>query len=88
MSQFRHPEGASATCDEDRRVDRAIVGLLLDPSSTRPWSSSELVLELDAERPTALDGIDRLHRAGIVHRCGDFVFATRAATVLDKVLGY
>jgi hypothetical protein len=26
-----------------------------------------------------VDGLGALHRAGLIHECGDFVFATRAA---------
>jgi hypothetical protein len=70
-----------------RTIERTIVGLLLASRSGAPWSTDELILELGDERAVTLDGIDRLYRSGIVHRCGDFVFASRAARELDEVLG-
>lgn len=87
MSQFQHPEGLSVTREEDRRVDRAIVGLLLAASSPGPWSEAELVRELGPDGTATLDSISRLHRAGVIHRCGEFVFATRAATAMNEMFG-
>ena len=65
-------------------VERAIATLLL-ASGGVPWTTDELVREL-GERVAVLDGIDRLTRAGIVHRCGELVLASRAARELDAVL--
>ena len=84
MSELHRPQ--MTVMQEDRRTERAIVGLLLDRTAPQPWSAAELVLEIGGEPPITLDSIDRLQRAGIVHRCGDFVFATRAARELDQVL--
>jgi hypothetical protein len=38
----------------------------------------EVELEIGDQIETG-DGLAALHRAGLIHRCGDFVFATRAA---------
>ncbi|MHB1538674.1 MAG: hypothetical protein ACYCUM_11420 [Solirubrobacteraceae bacterium] len=84
MSQFHEQPRGSA--DRQRTIERTIVGLLLASQAGTPWSTEELVLELGGERSVTLDGVDSLHRSGIVHRCGSFVFATRAARELDEVL--
>jgi hypothetical protein len=83
MSQLRTP---SISASEDRRIERTIVAVLLTSSAGSPWTTDELVLELAGEPVATLDGIDRLQRAGIVHRCREFVFPTRAAKTLDEVL--
>jgi hypothetical protein len=61
----------------------AIFGLLTTPNEQRPWSVGELALEIgkiDVE-----DALARLHGAGLVHRCGEFVWATRAALAADAI---
>ncbi|MHB1468035.1 MAG: hypothetical protein ACYCU0_02420 [Solirubrobacteraceae bacterium] len=84
MSQLH--EQPVATLDRQRTVERTIVGLLLASQPEAPWSMDELILELGGERTVTIDSIDRLHRSGIVHRCGDFVFASRTARALDEAL--
>lgn len=74
-----------STEDRDRGIERAILGLLASSPGGRPWSEAELALEL-GERIATLDAIDRLRRAGIVHRCDGLVFLTRAAIVLDGLV--
>lgn len=82
MSELQGQTGASG--ERQRTVERAIATLLLE-SGGAPWTTGELVREL-GDRVDALDAIDRLARAGVVHRHGDLVFATRAARELDAVL--
>jgi hypothetical protein len=60
------------------QVERAILVMLLVADEQRPWSVHEVELEIGDHIETA-DGLGALHRAGLIHRCGDFVFATRAA---------
>lgn len=43
-----------------------------------PWSLDEIAREL-GDRVVATDAVARLYAAGLVHRFGEFVFATRAA---------
>ncbi len=71
--------------EDEVRFERAILGLLLDPESRSPWSVEEILRELGDARVQAVDGLDSLHRAGLIHRCGDFVFATRAAVRFDQI---
>jgi hypothetical protein len=42
------------------------------------WSVDEVAREI-GDRTATEDGIANLYGAGLVHRCGEFVFATRAA---------
>lgn len=70
--------------DEDERAERTILSLLLINESQRPWSVDEVALELDS-RVRAEDGIANLRAVGLVHRCGDFVFATRVALYMDRM---
>jgi hypothetical protein len=79
------PDQSSPTpTEEDLAADRAILSLLLDPGAERPWLDSELVRETGT-RIATMDGIARLHSVGLVHRCGKFVFASRAALRADQL---
>ena len=78
-------EGAPAAADlsvRDRedRDDYAVLSALLDPDDHRGlWSVQEL--GRDRKDPLAVeDAVNRLLRAGLVNRQGEFIFATRAAT--------
>ena len=64
--------------DGEAGIDRAVLALLLDEDSQRPWALDEVARELgDAE--DARDALTRLCDAGLVHRLDRFVFATRPA---------
>lgn len=69
---------------EDDRIERAVFMLLTDCSEQRPWSVRELELELGDPVDVA-DSLCHLQGAGLVHRCGDFVWATRAALYAERV---
>ena len=62
--------------------DRAILGMLVDRDAQRPWSEDEI------ERETGSGTKDCLHvlyAAGLIHRFGGFVWASRAALVADEI---
>jgi predicted transcriptional regulator len=64
-----------------RRSDETqflVLALLLDLECPGPWSVPELAREIGCDASTA-EAVVRLHATGLVHRCGVFVFATRAA---------
>jgi hypothetical protein len=67
-----------------RVSDSAVYGLLILPDEQRPWSISELALELGSPIDVE-DALARLHGAGLVHRCGEFVWATRAALAAEAM---
>jgi hypothetical protein len=60
------------------QAERSVLGLLLDPDVPGPWSVHEIEVELGSH-VRAADAIAGLRRAGLVHLCGEFVFATRPA---------
>jgi hypothetical protein len=74
-----HPDpgepGAAADHDE---AQRAVLGLLLESAAQGPWSVDELARALGDE-VRAADAVANLHAAGLVHRCHELVFLTRAA---------
>jgi hypothetical protein len=70
--------------DEDELVQKGILGLLLTPASRRLWSVVEVERETGKQLATA-DALASLHAAGLIHRCGEFVFATRAALCMDRL---
>ncbi|MGH2912332.1 MAG: hypothetical protein ACRDJ3_07630 [Solirubrobacteraceae bacterium] len=77
--------GSCATVAQGRQAEGAILALLLNFDSGSLWSVEELVRQLSASRLEVLDGLANLDAAGLIHRVGDFVFATRAASSFDKL---
>jgi hypothetical protein len=67
---------------DPQQVDAAILGLLVDPGASRPWSVEEVVREIGSDVETA-DGLARLAGAGLCHRLKGFVWASRAALHAD-----
>jgi hypothetical protein len=66
---------------------QAILALLTEDHPGR-WSLDELDRTLtpdDADRTA--EAVADLHGAGLVHRCGEFVFATRAAHAAQRLAG-
>lgn len=67
-----------------RVTEAGIYGLLTTRNAQRPWSIREL--ELEVSRPISVqDAIASLYGAGLIHRCGEFVWATRAALAADAM---
>jgi hypothetical protein len=77
------PEERTPTpVEEDGQVDHAIVLLLLDRESQRPWSEQEIEREIGCN---VTDSLARLYAAGLIHRLESFVWATRAALMADAI---
>ncbi|HWY18446.1 MAG TPA: hypothetical protein VNY27_07010 [Solirubrobacteraceae bacterium] len=72
--------------DPEAQAEWAILNLLIDSEQQRPRSVEEIIRER-GNRIDALDAIDRLHSAGLIHRNGEFVFATRAAIRFSQIVG-
>jgi len=72
--------------EEEARVEGDILNLLIDAKNQRPWSIEEVIRE-HGNRQDAVDGINRLHSAGLLHRTEGFVFATRAAIRYAQIEG-
>lgn len=62
--------------EAEAQAEATVLELLID--ATTPWSLDEISREV-GDHLTAVDAVGRLHAAGLVHRLGDFAFATRAA---------
>jgi hypothetical protein len=66
-------------CEEFDHVESDVLDLLAEPTGWRLWSPEEVGREVGGQSK-AIDALNALHRAGLIHRTADgFVFATRAA---------
>ncbi|HEX3849673.1 MAG TPA: hypothetical protein VHW01_01830 [Polyangiaceae bacterium] len=63
-------------------VESAIYMLLIQHDEQRAWSVHEIELEIGQTRHVG-DALRDLHGSGLIHRCGEFVWATRAALAAD-----
>jgi hypothetical protein len=70
---------------QESRAEGAILGLLLNFDTGGLWSVEEVVRQLSTSRVEVIDGLASLQAAGLIHRIGDFVFATRAASSFDRL---
>jgi hypothetical protein len=77
--------GSCVIAEQERQAEGAILGLLLNFDAGSLWSVEEVVRQLSASRLEVIDGLASLQAAGLVHRVGDFVFATRAASSFDRL---
>jgi hypothetical protein len=77
--------GSCASSGQSACSEAGILSLLLEVESGCIWSVEELVRELSAPRIAVLDGIASLEGAGLLHRAGEFVFASRAAARFDRL---
>ncbi len=70
---------------DEPRTDWLVLDLLIDVDRQRPWTVEEVAREHGHEH-NAIDAIDRLHGAGLIHRTQDgFVFASRAAIRYNEI---
>lgn len=76
---------ACLTSKEARSAEAAILGLLLNFEAGSIWAVDEIVRQLSAPQLDVIDGLGELEAAGLIHRLGDFVFATRAASSFDRL---
>ena len=73
-----HDETTSGPALELDRVQSTLLELLLTDEAPGLWSRDE-VAQAMGDPIIAVDFVDALHAAGLLHRLGDFVFPTRAA---------
>ena len=71
---------------DDDDLERAVLALLLECKNPGPWSVGELAREVGGELETT-DAVARLHAVGLVHRCHEFVWASRPAARLHELAG-
>ena len=85
---LHNPSPGAMPGDHDSALDQALLDLLVHDHPGL-WSLSELSRSLTSSSQTAAtgepptheteDAIERLYAAGLLHRIGSYVFATRAA---------
>jgi hypothetical protein len=68
----------------DNNADGNILLWLTQDDAQRPWSVDEIIREY-GDRANAIDALARLHGVGLIHRQGEFVWATRAALYADEI---
>lgn len=77
--------GSCVMAEQERQTEGAILALLLNFEAGSLWSGEELIRQLSASRLEVIDGLASLQAAGLIHRIGDYVFATRAASTFDQL---
>jgi hypothetical protein len=77
--------GSCVMAEQELQAEGAILGLLLNFDAGSFWSVEEVVRQLSTSRLDVIDGLASLQAAGLIHRVGDFVFATRAASSFDRL---
>jgi hypothetical protein len=77
--------GGCVIAEQERQAQGAILGLLLNFDAGSVWSVEEVVAHLSAPRVEVIDGLASLRAAGLIHRFGEFVFASRAASSFDRL---
>jgi hypothetical protein len=77
--------GSCVVAEQDVRAEGAILGLLLNFEAGSIWSVEEVVSQLSVSRLEVIDGLVSLQASGLIHRLGDFVFVTRAASRFDRL---
>jgi hypothetical protein len=70
--------------ERDNQVDGVIMLWLTQDDTHRPWSVDEIAREY-GNHGNAVDALARLHGVGLIHRMGEFVWATRAAIHADEI---
>ena len=80
-----HDEDMRSPAEQDRDMDAAVMGLLLDPRF-HIWKISEVQKEIGDE-VAVRDSLNRLRGAGLVHELFylGFVMPTRAALAADEL---
>ncbi len=92
----RNPNPGCSPGSAEDSFDEALLGLLVHDYAGL-WSLTELSRSLTSSSQIASgdeppshdteDAIERLHAAGLIHRIGQFVFATRAAHAAQRLAG-
>jgi hypothetical protein len=77
--------GSCVMAGQEKQAEGAILGLLLNFDAGSIWSVEEVARQLSSARLEVIDGLASLQAAGLIHRVGDFVFATRAASSFDRL---
>lgn len=69
---------------DDTQLDEQILNLLVEERA--PWAVAEVERAVGSEQDAA-DGLARLLHSGLIHRCGEFVFASQPAVEAARIWG-
>lgn len=78
------PEPRRRPLPSEEQRDGAVLAMLICDSSCPVWSMEEIMRTL-GDRTDAIDAVNRLAAAGLVHRIDQFVFPTLAARRADEL---
>jgi hypothetical protein len=78
MQDQTNPRDPAAELDQ---LERVVLHLMLDGETAGIWSEREVAQAVGGEAHAAY-ALVNLHADGLIHRCTEFVFATRAAVRL------
>jgi hypothetical protein len=70
--------------EQEMCTDSIIMEWLVDGDAQRPWSVDEVARE-HGDRTQTIDALARLNGVGLIHRTGEFVWATRAAVRASEI---
>ena len=77
-----HDQDTRTPTEREGLLDSAVLSLLVNEDSHRPWAVEEI--EREVHRDTT-DSLWRLQGGGLIHRLDRFVWASRAAVMLDEI---
>ena len=77
-------ESSRTPVEDAESIDKTVLMLLLADDGGPLWSVEEVEREI-GPRLATVGSLERLRAAGLLHRCGEFVFATRAAILADRL---
>ena len=75
-------EDTPSIIERDAATDSALLKMLLEETSHRPWAAEEIACEMGSD-PT--DSLNRVYGGGLIHRLNGFVWASHAALVADQI---
>jgi hypothetical protein len=75
MQDQTNPRDAAAELDE---LERVVLHLLIDSGTAGMWLEREVAQAVGGEAHAAF-ALVNLHADGLIHRCNELVFPTRAA---------
>ena len=82
--QQDRPVQASERLLSEEQHDSTVLSLMLCDASCCLWSVEEIARTIHS-RADAIDAVNRLEAAGLLHRIGEFVFPTLAARRADEL---
>jgi hypothetical protein len=77
------PKQHTNVAEQERETDATVLDLLKS-GEPWPWSVEEVAREL-GDDIEAVDSLNRLHGAGLIHRLDGFVWPTRAVLMADAL---